>query len=94
VEDELFDQSNRRGRLTMRIRGPERRAIGSVMRRAERKGLIRPPEDLQELVAGLPYTPEEVDDAFDLLVTAEGATIGGTVALADVDDDRGAAMAA
>ena len=78
----------------MSIRGPERRAIGWVVRRAEREGVIRPPENLQELAAGLPYTPEEVDDAFDLLVTAEGATVGGTVALADVDDYRGAALAA
>jgi hypothetical protein len=66
--------------------GPaERRAIALVARGAERNGIVAPPPELAFAVAQLPYTSDEIDQAFDLFVSDSGRTIGGTLALSDID---------
>jgi hypothetical protein len=64
----------------------EDRAIGLMMRRSERDGVIEPPVELRELVASAEYSAEELDRGLRLLVTDEGRTVGGgTIELADLD---------
>ena len=66
----------------------EKRAMGLMMRGAERDGVIEPPANLRGLVTGTQYPAAEIDRAFVLLVTGEGRTIGGTVELAELDAVR------
>jgi hypothetical protein len=66
----------------------ERRAMGLMMRGAERDGVIEPPAELREFVTGSQYPAAEIDRAFVLLVTGEGRTVGGTVELAELDAVR------
>lgn len=66
----------------------EKRAMGLMMRGAERDGVIEPPAELREFVTRAQYPPVEIDRALVLLVTGEGRTVGGTVELADLDAVR------
>jgi hypothetical protein len=55
------------------------------MRDLERAGLIESTPELRDLVAASPYAPEDIDRYFDLLVDAEGRTVGGTLDLDQLD---------
>lgn len=51
------------------------------MRQAERCGIIEAPLELDEIVADLGLTPDAIDTAFELFVSPDGRTIGGTLNL-------------
>ncbi|MDX6450622.1 MAG: hypothetical protein QOH16_671 [Gaiellaceae bacterium] len=66
----------------------EKRAIGLMMRGAERDGRMQAPAELREFVTATEYPAEEIDRALVLLVTGDGRTIEGTVELAELDGVR------
>ncbi len=71
-----------------RWQGPrEKRALGLILRQAERRGICEPPIELRALVASVPYSPDEIDHAFELLVSADGRTVGGTLELHHLAED-------
>jgi hypothetical protein len=64
------------------------RALGLAMRIAERRGWVESIPDLRLIVEASGFTAEEIDQAFDLLVTDDGFTIGSTVELSELDGVR------
>jgi hypothetical protein len=70
------------------VRPAERRALGLVMRQAERRGFVTPPPELLVITSTLPWSADEIDHYLDLLVTPEGRTIGGTAVLAELKGQR------
>ena len=69
----------------MAARPYDMRALGLLMREAEQRGMAEAWPPLDEQVARLSYTPEEIDKALHLLVTPDGLTLGGMVAVSDLD---------
>lgn len=77
----------------MVTRPVERRALGLVMREAEQRGIITPPSELRQLVAGFPYPPKVIDAYLELLVGSDGRTIGGTLDLDQLESRSSARLA-
>jgi hypothetical protein len=69
----------------MTTRPVDKRALGLVMREAERRGVLEPPNKLRDRVESLPFTPEEIDLGLELLVDPDGRTLGGTLDVAQLD---------
>jgi hypothetical protein len=67
------------------MRPLEKRALGLVLREAERRGLVEAPLALARRTASLGFADDDIDRAFELFVSAEGRTIGGTLQLGDLD---------
>jgi hypothetical protein len=57
-------------------RAIERRALALAPRELEREGICPPPRDLAELAAS--RSDDEIDHEFDLFVSVDGSTLGGT----------------
>lgn len=66
----------------------EKRALGLIMRIAERRGMIGAPAANRRLVADLDFADEEIDRGLELLVTPDGLTVGGTADPALLVDGR------
>jgi len=64
----------------------EKRALGHAMRLAEKQGMIAPPAALRAAVEKSGLTDTEIDTGFDLFVTADGSTLGGTLTPDQLDD--------
>jgi hypothetical protein len=71
-----------------RLQPVERRAMGLMMRVAERDGAIEAPDELRAIVVASQFPMEELDRGFVLIVTDEGRTVGGTIELDDLDGAR------
>jgi len=63
----------------------EKRALGLLLRNGERRGLFEPPAELRVLAAASDFTAVQIDWAFELLVTDDGATVGGTADLSTLN---------
>lgn len=57
------------------------------MRQAERAGTIAAPDELRDIVGGLPYAADEIDSGLALLVSPDGRIVGESLSLADLDED-------